>query len=445
MRAIYRYCYLIGDKLRGWGVAPKLRELDRMEQWTADQLRQWQLDRLRRLLDHACTNVPFYRRLWDEAGADPAGVRSLDDLAGFPVVTKRQLVEAGDRALDRTRPRRSLIERRSSGSTGEPFVYYIDKDHYGWTVAGGLRGWTWAGWRPGDRWLRLQFRGRLSWRARLQDRLFNCLYMPIDRLDDRFLRRFVPRAIRFRPVLVRGYAGPTYVLARLLLDNPEFQLRPKAVACTGHTLYPHYREAIEKAFQAPVFDAYGGESICVANQCSHGAYHVLPTAIAEVLPEGPPLDQEQPGRLILTSLTNYAMPLIRYDIADLGVAGAGDCPCGRRWPVLKRIVGRDTDIIVTAWGRRLVCHHFNILHQIDTITQFQVLQRDPAAVTLRLVTAPGHDRRAGEARIAKDLRHLGGDGLQVAFEYVSVIPVPPSGKRRYVISTVSAGDVAADD
>ena len=434
----YRNLYVLVERLRCWSVLSNLRQLERMEYWTADRIEAWQLERLQRLAQHAYRNVPLYRSLWDKAGVDPRDIRCLGDLSGYPVVTKKHLIEAGGCALDQTMPRKSFIQSRSSGSTGEPLVYYENKDHYSWFVASGLHGWTWTGWRPGDPWMRLQFRGPLSWRARLEDRLFNCLYMPIDQLDDRFLRRFLQRAIRFDQVLVRGYAGATYVLAQFLLRNPQFRLRPKAVACTGDTLYPHYREAIEEAFQAPVFDSYGGEGMCVASQCRQGYYHILPPVLVEVEPEVSSKNREQPGRLILTSLTNYAMPLIRYDLADTGVLGTGTCPCGRSWRFLKQIVGRDTDIIVTALGRHLVCHHFNnILRKIETIRQFQVVQSDSTAVTLKLVTTAGYDQSASEARITEGLCRIGGDGLRVVFEYVPSIPVPPSGKRRYIISTVS--------
>jgi phenylacetate-CoA ligase len=215
------------------------------------------------------------------------------------------------------------------------------------------------------------------------------------------------------------------------------------VVCTGDTLYPHYREAIREAFGAPLFDNYGGEGMCVANQCAAGAKHVLPSVHVEFRPQ-PGAGAEQPCRLVLTCLTNTAMPMIRYDIADLGVPGAGACPCGRHWAVLKELMGRETDIVVTPSGRHLVCHHFNnILRQVEGVLQFQVIQERPGGMELRLETDGRYRREADEAAIRRQLAGLAGEGFDVRFAYLPAIPVPASGKRRYIVSSVGMGGGAA--
>ncbi len=173
----------------------------------------------------------------------------------------------------------------------------------------------------------------------------------------------------------------------------------------------------------------------VANACPHGAYHVLPSMHVELEPQGPPDEQGRPCRVILTCLTNTAMPMIRYDIADLAVGGIGPCPCGRSLPFLKQILGRETDIVVTPAGRYLVCHHFNnVLRDVPGICQFQVLQESPAGLRLLLHVDRNYDRATWEPRIARHLADLAGGGFGVVIQYADSIPAPPSGKRRYVIS-----------
>ena len=390
-------------------------------------------------MEHAYTNVPFYHTLWDKAGVQPGDIQGLEDLAKFPTVTKQALVEAGSSALDQRYPKSSFVEGRSSGSTGERFVYYKNKDHHSWFIAGGFHGWTWGGWEPGDRWIRLQFRGKLSLANKIEDWAFNCLYMPIDELNDVFMTKFAEKAARFKPVILRGYAGGTYVFAKFLLQNNN-KIRPEVVVSTGDTLYPHYRETIEKAFQCPVLDTYGGEGMSVANQCREGSYHVLPSVYLELADKYAEGD-EQWGSILLTSLTNYAMPLIRYDIADVGVAGHGICSCGRSWDFLKKIVGRQTDIVITPSGNRLVCHHFNnILRLFDGVDQFQVVQKEPSEITLRLATNAKYNKKIDEAHIIKSLSELVGNGFSVKIENVDSIPATESGKRRYIISAVESNN-----
>jgi phenylacetate-CoA ligase len=430
--------YRVGDRLRGWSVFDCVRELEAMERLDAAGVLEVKNGLIRELVRHAYVNVPFYRSIWQSdprAMFEEAGIAGL---ARLPCVTKQSFMAAGRSALDQSRDGKEFVVGRSSGSTGRRFVYYKDRKHQSWWIATNLLAWKWAGWRPGNRWLRLQFRGHRSWSQRLEDSMFRCLNMPIDRLDSRFMEAFTERAIRFNPVLLRGYAGGTYVYARWLLEQGERRLRPRAVALTGDTLYPHYREAITQAFDAPVFDSYGGEGMTVGIQCEEGTYHVPPVVHVDLIPEGPAMSDGQPNRIILTSLTNTAMPFIRYDIGDLGIPMDDPCACGNSWPGLKRIIGRDTDIVRTAAGRNLVAHHFNnVLRVQDGIDEFQVRQKERSSITLSLVVNDSFRRKSDETVIRLALQDLLGEGTSLDINYVNELPIPSSGKRRYIISQVA--------
>ena len=131
------------------------------------------------------------------------------------------------------------------------------------------------------------------------------------------------------------------------------------------------------------------------------------------------------------------MPFIRYDIGDLAIPAENPCPCGRAWPGLKRIIGRDTDIVRTAAGRNLVVHHFNnVLRTFDGVDEFQVRQPERDAIQLSLVTNTEYSRHKDEPQIREALTNLAGEGTAVEVRYVDQLPVPNSGKRRYIISEV---------
>jgi phenylacetate-CoA ligase len=429
--------YRAGEKLYRWPLTENLRRLEAMEHWPAERLREWQWSVLDRLVRHAYANVPFYRDLWRRHDVHPDDLRGIDDLGRLPTVRKEQLRAAGRAALDRRRSVERLMRDQSSGSTGNPFTHYKDRVHHAWMVAGALHGWQWAGWRRGEPWIRLQHRGRLTPAERFEDWMAHCLHMPIDRFSEAFFDEFLPRAVRFGPRLLRGYSGGTYVFARYLLERGSTDLRPAAVVCTGDTLYAHYREAIERAFACPVFDTYGGEGMHVANQCAEGLYHVLPTVLVELVGAGPELPEGRSRRIVLTSLTNNAMPFLRYDIGDIGIGSEASCRCGRSWPALRRVVGRETDIVTTPAGRHLICHHFDtLLRDQPGVLQYQVVQDRPERITLRLVVDGSFRREIQAAAITRRIRELGGGTLGVDVELVPEIPLPASGKRRYVISNV---------
>lgn len=445
MRLVHKWLYRLGEVTRGWDIQSRIDQLQEMERFSAEDLKSWQLEKLQQLVLHAYTNIPFYRNLWDRNKVKPEMIQSLDDLKQFPCVTKQDLMEAGDLALDSTKPKSSFVQGRSSGSTGKRFVYYKNKEHHSWFIASGMLPWIWGGWNLGDRWVRLQFRGELTPRQKIEDWVFNCLYMPIDKMDDSFMKEYADRIARFKPRMFRGYAGGTYVFARYLLENNDKRIRPESIMCTGDTLYPHYRSTIEKAFDCPVFDSYGGEGMSVACQCEKGTYHILPPVHLE-LEDISPIENDQPGaKILLTSLTNYAMPMIRYDIADVAVACSGDCPCNRKWPTLKKIVGRQTDIVVTPAGHNLVCHHFNnVMRNFDCVDQFQVIQQDSSSINLRLQVNKSYDQKRDHDLIVNDLLELTGKGLKVNIEIVNEIPLPASGKRRYIISNVGNNQQTKD-
>ena len=429
--------FRIGERVHGWNVLETFTKLQDMEKWTPERIEAFQLDRLKKTLDHAYHHVPFYRDLWNGSGVSPHDIKELTDLPKLPKTHKAQLVKAGDDVLDRTVDKRKFISGQSSGSTGEPFVYYKTKFHHSWFIASAFLGWNWAGWKVGDPWIRLQHRGKLGFSKRLEDKLFNCLYMPIDKLDDDFLHSFVKKAVRFRPVMLRGYACGIYLLADFLLRHPRYALHPQVVVSTGDTLYPHYRKSIERAFQTRIFDMYGGEGIAVANQCEQGAYHLMPSTYVEFEPEGTDTPDGPFCRILITSLTNSAMPIIRYDIGDIGIPGQGSCPCGRSWKWMKKIIGREVDIIATKSGRRFLFHLFEVIIQkVDGIEQFQILQDKIDRIVIRLAVNSRYRRDSGQKQLADEISSLCGDDMEIRFEYPETIPLPPSGKRRYIISSV---------
>lgn len=442
MSYLRRALYRLGDRLYGWGVLDRLQRFREMQRWDAARVEQFQYDALRRLLDHAWENVPFYRRLWDDAGINPRDITSLADLPRLPRVTKRMLVDAGEACLDTSRPRSSFLRGQSSGSTGTRFTFYKCKGHQGWNAAGTFFGFTQAGWDFGDRWVRQQFRGKLGLQKKLEDWSLNCLHMPMGDFDEALLARYADKIAAFKPVMFRAYAGGAYLFARHLLDRGDERIRPKVVVTTGDTLYPHYRSAIEQAFSCPAVDTYGGEGMMVAGQCSAGAYHILP----HIRMEHQPLEadaglyegQARPGRVLLTALFNTAMPMIRYDIDDLAVASpAGECECGSPWQRFAKVIGRDVDVVVTPAGRFLLVHHFNfVLSKFAGVAQFQVLQSDRASIALRLVVNDRYDRTVDEPAIVDALGQMGTGGLRIDIQYVPDIPTPPTGKRRFVISTI---------
>jgi colanic acid/amylovoran biosynthesis glycosyltransferase len=138
------------------------------------------------------------------------------------------------------------------------------------------------------------------------------------------------------------HADPFYLCAvASYLDRKRVKLSLKGVSSTYELLTPSVKRYLEKIFNCLVFDSYGcSEFGPMAFACEHGAKHVFENSVfVEIVDKGRYLDPEV-GEIVVTSLENSAMPLIRYRTGDLGKYIKGPCRCKRAAKRIE-IYGRD--------------------------------------------------------------------------------------------------------
>lgn len=419
----------LGDRFVGQRMMERLRFL-RQAQWLdPERLEAERMRLLRALLAVAYSEVPFYRSLWGEA--------LPTDLGGLPPATKEALRAGYPRTTTRDTGQR-FYESCSSGSTGANFCVREDPETTGWHRASFLLAMEWSGWRIGEPHLQTGMTLRRGLVKGVKDRLLRCAYVSAFDLSDAALDQVLEILDRRGIAHLRGYPGSLYYLARRALETGWN--RPLCGIVTwGDALYTHYRETIERAFGARVLDTYGiGEGMQVSAQCEErGLYHVhaLDVIVECVDDEGRPVSPGQTGHLLLTRLHPGPMPLIRYRVGDLGVMSDRRCPCGRGFHTMESIQGRDTDVVLTPSGNRLIVHFFTgILNHFPEVESFQVTQESPEAILVRVVPSDGFSAETA-GRIVSALRAKGAD-LEIEVEAVKEIPAAASGKRRFVINRI---------
>lgn len=425
------------DLLVGQHMMARLRFLRQAQWWDPERLEAERTRRLGELLAVAYREVPFYRALYGQLPA-PA------DLGSLPVATKPALRAGYPQFTTRDTGKR-FYESCTSGSTGANFCVREDWETAGLHRASYLLALEWSGWELGEPHLQTGVTSPRGLLKQMKDWFFRCTYVSAFDLSDAALDHVLQILDRRRIAHVRGYPQSLYYLALRAIES-GWNLPLRGVVTWGDTLHPHYREAIERAFRAPVLDTYGiGEGMQISSQCERRSlYHIhtLDVVVECVDAEGRPVPPGKTGQLLVTRLHPGPMPLIRYRVGDLGVMSEGPCPCGRGFFVMKSILGRDTDVVVTPSGNRLIVHFFTgILGQLPEIEGFQVTQERVDAIVVRVVPSFGFSKGTAD-RIVSLLREKGAD-LEIEVETVEEIPVAASGKRRFVVNRLASTDVGS--
>lgn len=367
----------LSDLAKGECVHKYLRLLREAEGWGDEQMKDFQQQRLRQLLTYAAKEVPFYRDWFSSNNIDPKTV-TLDQL---PVVSKALMRREGiERFTADGFPSEERIPSRSSGSTGEPFSFYITKLSNSVNTAAKLRTWYMAGYRLGDRYMKIANGVRGSKIKRLQDAVNNCMYIPFYSITDTSLQSILEKIERDKPLYIRSYPSPLLLLARYRNSHPLYTFNPRHIMTTGSTLTAAHRAEIEKAFGCDVIDSYSCEGTADCYETSaHDGYHVTNYyGIIEVLDDNNHPVTDGIGRVISTDLWNLAHPFIRYDTQDLVEVHNGK---------IKQIMGRGSDALVSANGTYYTVHNFSrfFTHDATGIDAYQIVRCRDKSIVFRLV------------------------------------------------------------
>ncbi|HYH18243.1 MAG TPA: hypothetical protein VD995_06460 [Azospirillum sp.] len=429
---------------RGWlhltGPVPgHLATLERLRRSGLEAFRE---ERLAALLAHAGRAVPFYRRRLAEAGVLADGRVRPDRFAAIPPLTRGELRGRFDDLVAEGVDRGRCRVNTTGGSTGEPVRVLEDAEADAWNVAVKLLFDGWTGYRPGMRrailWTSLHEAPSRRLRPRVGRWLRGETWVDCLRLSDAELRAAARTLADLRPRQILAFADRLHGIARLVETGRVPAARPDSLVVSSCPCTPRMRAVIERAFSAPLFDRYGSRELgaVAGERVPGGGLVVAPTHLVEVLrPDGTAAPPGEVGELVVTLLTNVAMPLIRYRIGDRAAWALGaDDP----WPVLTRIGGRTSDTFTAADGAAVDSALFlYALEERPWVARYRVTQEAVDRVLVEVVPAsppPPVDL----ADIERRIKAVMGATCAIEIRMVEDIPVSPSGKFRYLVSHVAA-------
>ena len=414
-------------------------ELEPIEKASQDELQALQLQRLKATLQHAYTNVPHYRKSFDDQGIQPDDLKTLSDLSKFPFTTKADLRANYPFGMFAV-PREQVVRiHASSGTTGKPTVVgYTQEDIDTWAslVARSIRA---SGGRAGDivhvAYGYGLFTGGLG--AHYGAEKLGCTVIP---MSGGQTEKQVQLINDFRPDIIM--VTPSYMLnlieefERQGLDPSASSLRIGIFGAEPWT--ESMRLEIEQRAGLDAVDIYGLSEVMgpgVANECietkdgpviweDHFYPEIINPMTGEVVADG------QPGELVFTSLTKQAMPVIRYRTRDLTWLLP---PTARSMRRMGKILGRTDDMMIIR-GVNVFPSQIEelLLQQPSLAPHYQlVLTREMHLDQLEVLVETREDVRHGDGiRGGTSLEHLIKSLIGISCK---VTVLPPNGVERTLV------------
>ncbi|MFH1783735.1 MAG: hypothetical protein ABH868_02400 [bacterium] len=442
-----KYVYFpLTQRLKGQRVSDALELLKKTQNYSPRQMRDLQWERLMTMLEHAAKNVPYYRDR-----ISPKDVKSYEDFLKIPFLTKPDIRTHKEELLNSDYKGHKWIAR-TSGSTGLAVEFFVDSNYCSFDWASRWRGRQWFDVSIGEPEVAMWGRPIYSKFARLwggvKARLQNMLLLCAFDLTEEKMGFYWEKIKRFQPAFFYGYST---VLARLALfikgkEGQAKNLSPKAIFATGETLHQSSRKLLKSVFNCPVAIEYGCSEVGgFAFECPEGGLHIsAENVFVEFLNEkNQPVKPGEIGEVVVTSLTNFYMPFIRYKIGDLGSPKDEICPCGRGLPLMELDTAKLEDVILTSKGKVFSSKLFDYINlalmaeNIKGIRQFKVYQKRADMFQVEVIKDIEFSDRAVEFFVKK-MKEFISEDIEVNIKFVSHIPREKTGKLRYFVSEIGS-------
>ncbi|MEK7449829.1 MAG: hypothetical protein AAB019_10155 [Planctomycetota bacterium] len=433
------------------------RQLLASQWFQPEEFEAMQIKTMRLLLKHCADNVPYYQKIFKQIGFNWTDFTRLEHIKKLPFLEKSTLQQRLDEFLPihpsgAGRAKNKMVAFYTSGTTGQPLTVYktITAIRQTWAFLERFR--TWAGVKEGDR--RATFSGRLIVPPNSKNNIFwrynaagNQMLFSSYHLSEKNLPYYIEKLNAWQPVIIDGYPSAIYLISKYIVNRRlacpamavEGTIKPKAVLVTAETLLPFQREAIETAFQAKVFNQYSSSEGAVwITECEKGGLHLNPeSGILEILINDTDAPPDREGEIVISSFLTEGTPLIRYKIGDYAVRSTGNCPCGRKMPLVSEISGRKDDYIYTETHGYVGRLDPLFKGLSPSILETQIIQENKKELLVKMVTAPDF-KKEFLAPFVQELKKRVGEEILIKFDFVNQIPRDKRGKFKSVVSKINS-------
>lgn len=417
------------------------------------QMDKRHLNKLNNMLTYANEFVPYYHEIFKSIGLVKnkktiIKLNNIKDLNKIPLLDKKIIRKVGKSLHSCSHQHRGSYQNSSGGSTGEKAtflqdVFYNENSSATFRFARHLMGIPLHVSECILLWAAVQDIDTPLIPKNILSAIFqNTIILNSCKMTEQDMRAILKIMNLKRPAFIRGYSQSLYELANFARLH-SIQVRPQdAIISTATTLSGEMRDLVETVFGCKVSDYYGSREVgAIAGECiAHDGLHIFEdNNVLEVVDDlGNNVKEGEAGEVIITTLNNYSMPLIRYRIGDRAILDKtiARCACGCNYKKLKCIIGRTADMFTLRNGDKIDGTYLTtLLNNIESIERFQIIQHNYDLIEL-IVQAKARLTQHETNLVDTQLKQSMGQECIVRWRYTSMIEPGPTGKYRYVMSYI---------
>jgi phenylacetate-CoA ligase len=413
-----------------------------------DIIQSDQLNDLKKIVLHTNSYVPYYKYL--PVNYDLLKSENIEAILKlFPLVNKKTIKSNIELfKSDSKKINDKIYELTTGGSTGVPLRYKLNKNDLMYSRLLKYRGFSYSGYKIGDPIILIgggSLVNKPTFKNKIIDFLLNAYKFSSYKINENILEEIIQVIKRKNKIYIYGYASSIYLISKYVIDKNYTFVKNNVMGVfpTSEVLHDFQRSNMELAFGDCIYNDYGvNDGGVSAHECEmHNGMHIDPErSIIEVINDNGENVYEGIGRVVATSLKNYAMPFIRYETGDIVKITHQPCECGRSTPRIIEIFGRTTDFI-TIDNNYIGSPVLTVLMGKLDIDLYQIIQEDVSNIIFNVYKTTGFDeeqRNIIEVHIKNSIfSHY--KNVSIKIKYYDEVP-NIDNKFKYIINKTRTGD-----
>lgn len=413
-----------------------LNEYENRNDWSYQRLCEFRDDRLKNIVKHCYETVPYYTELFNELGIDYKSIKTIEDLKVLPILTKETVKNNFQNFISTSIPKNEMIMSHTNGTTGSGFQFFTTKSSISE---------QWATWWRYRKNIGLSTDMRCAifggkpivprrqskppfWRFNIP---LNQIYFSSYHLNNHSIKYYIDALNTYKLKWIHGFPSAIVLIASYMIENNiKLNYKLNFITTGSENLLTHQKDIIFQAFGIYPKEHYGlAEGVANISEHLDGNLYVDEDfSVVEFVDLG-----NEGKHIIGTNLTNFAMPLLRYDTKDIADVCTNNESTyyGRR---VLAIDGRKEDYVTMKDGTKVgrIAHVFS---DIISVKEAQIYQDKSGGIEVRIVKTSLYTKN-DEEKIISNLKERLGSDIEISIIYVDYIQRTKSGKLRFVISEI---------